>query len=399
MIRILTFTFLLGSLPSGATAQDASPFRPDSVVQAPGGPTIVMVTVNPGGTAALRLSVPLTENAAEAGAGLVLARLALNRMGGPARQIGARVHAERTPWGIAYRVEGAEADIEYLTYLLRLAAQEPASEPHVRAAIRDELASDLKARAEAPLERILSDLVTDAAPAEISTGGTLETLAELRAARLQEVWSRSHRSARMSVVAVTGLDSEVLLAGLDRLGATSDTARSLGSPPAPQASEIPVPAALRTWHGLAWTDGSKLDPHAEVLATLMTGHLEAGASETEMTVRRRQLSDRSMLVLAGGAYARNSAGMRTRLLDLLPAVRASIDGPSVTAARMQVALALARAAGDSGGLAEHIGWGFEATGNPFAAVAHYDALSAVTARSLTEYIDTLTGPLTASVTR
>ena len=194
MIRILTFTFLLGSLPSGATAQDASPFRPDSVVQAPGGPTIVMVTVNPGGTAALRLSVPLTENAAEAGAGLVLARLALNRMGGPARQIGARVHAERTPWGIAYRVEGAEADIEYLTYLLRLAAQEPASEPHVRAAIRDELASDLKARAEAPLERILSDLVTDAAPAEISTGGTLETLAELRAARLQEVWSRSHRS-------------------------------------------------------------------------------------------------------------------------------------------------------------------------------------------------------------
>jgi hypothetical protein len=47
MIRILTFTFLLGTLPSGATAQDASPFRPDSVVQAPGGPTIVIVTVNP----------------------------------------------------------------------------------------------------------------------------------------------------------------------------------------------------------------------------------------------------------------------------------------------------------------------------------------------------------------
>ena len=93
----------------------------------------------------------------------MLAALAEHRMLGPARQIGARVSATRTPWGLAYSVEGAEVDFDYLTYLLRLATAEPRPESGLLEAIRAELIGYLDRRAESPGERLLADLLRAAA--------------------------------------------------------------------------------------------------------------------------------------------------------------------------------------------------------------------------------------------
>ena len=153
----------LAPLAIHAQASDAT-FAPDTIVQMPDGPRVTLLHADGGGVAALRLSVPFIESAAEAGAGRMLAALAEQRMAGPARQIGARVSARRTPWGLAYSVEGADVDLEHLTYLLRLATAEPRPERGVVDAIRAELTVDLERQAESPGDRLLFDLRRAAAP-------------------------------------------------------------------------------------------------------------------------------------------------------------------------------------------------------------------------------------------
>ena len=154
----------LAPLAIHAQASDAA-FAPDTIVQMPDGPRVTLLHADGGGVAALRLSVPFIESAAEAGAGRMLAALAEQRMAGPARQIGARVSASRTPWGLAYSVEGADVDLEYLAYLRRLATAEPRPERGVVDAIRAELTVDLERQAESPGDRLLFDLRRAAAPA------------------------------------------------------------------------------------------------------------------------------------------------------------------------------------------------------------------------------------------
>ena len=150
----------LAPLAIHAQASDAT-FAPDTIVQMPDGPRVTLLHADGGGVAALRLSVPFIESAAEAGTGRMLAE---QRMAGPARQIGARVSARQTPWGLAYSVEGADVDLEHLTYLLRLATAEPRPERGVVDAIRAELTVDLERQAESPGDRLLFDLRRAAAP-------------------------------------------------------------------------------------------------------------------------------------------------------------------------------------------------------------------------------------------
>jgi len=132
--------------------------------------------------------VPFIESAAEAGAGRILAALAEQRMAGSTRQIGARVSASRTPWGLAYSVERADVDLEHLTYLLRLATAEPRPERGVVDAIRAELTVDLERQAESPGDRLLFDLRRAAAPALTPLAGSPGSLRLLDEARLRAAW-------------------------------------------------------------------------------------------------------------------------------------------------------------------------------------------------------------------
>ncbi|MDA0313380.1 MAG: hypothetical protein O2992_14880, partial [Gemmatimonadetes bacterium] len=85
-------------------------------------------------------------------------------MNGGCGTTGGGAVASRTPWGIAYRVEGAEIDIEYLAYVLRLAVEDPTTSPHDFALGRDRLAMDLERHTESPAARLLSRLREAAAP-------------------------------------------------------------------------------------------------------------------------------------------------------------------------------------------------------------------------------------------
>ena len=259
---LLLVLLLLAPLAVHAQASDAA-FDPDTVVHVPDGPRVVLLRADPGGIAALRLSVPLVESAAEAGAGRMLAVLAERRMEGPARQIGARVSASRTPWGLAYSVEGAEVDLDYLTYLLRLATAEPRPESGAVEAIRAELIMDVERQAESAGDRVLAELRRAAAPELPPLAGSPGSLRLLNEARLRAVWQRSHRSTSMSLVAMTSVTPAALLAMLEAIGLPAgEVAAPLEAPDPLGASAGLLPLRSHLQDSLDWggrTEGMQSD--------------------------------------------------------------------------------------------------------------------------------------------
>ncbi len=391
MRRLLSLA-LLASVHAQASAQDVDALRPDTVLEAPGRPRLVVLRSATAGIAALRLSVPLAEHASEAGAGAALAALAAERMEGPARQVGALIRAERTPWGLAYHVQGAEIDIDYLTYVLRLAAAAPDPGPAAMTRVREQLEATLDRRAESPLERLLRDIRSEAAPYP-PIEGTLGSLLQLGPARLREVWSRSHRPERMTVVVETSLGPEPFLAMLDRLGDPQA--------PIPEATDAPVPAeppassppALRSWFGEAWVDASPLDPHAEVVAAMIGHRLSSGPAEFEMSARLWRLRDRAVLAVIGATYPRAATAMRAEVASTMDDLLVSLTAANVAAAVSETSLAVRLRARTPSGLVDEVGRALDATGDPAAAASYLARMESVTVESLRAYIARLGSPI------
>ena len=200
------------AIPPGGASDPADPFRPDTVVTAPGGPRIVLLESAATGVAALRLFVPLEEAPVEAGTGEVLRALALERMEGLARPVGARVSASRTPYGLAYLVEGALADFEYLAYLLREAvAAPPTDRVAMNRALRGVREALDRAR-ESPPDFLVARLRRLIAPGVPPPFGTAATIDGIDAARVLEVWRRTHDGDAMTLVVSAALTPEVILA-------------------------------------------------------------------------------------------------------------------------------------------------------------------------------------------
>lgn len=393
-MRVAPGLLLLLAPPLAAHAQasDAA-FAPDTIVQMPGGPRVVLLRSDPGGVAALRLSVPLIESAAEAGAGRMLAALAEHRMLGPARQIGARVSASRTPWGLAYSVEGAEVDLDYLTYLLRLATAEPRPESGVLEAIRAELIVDLERQADSPGDRLLADLRRAAAPELTPLGGSRGSVRLLNEARLRAVWRRTHRAPSMSLVAMTSASPAALLAMLEAIGLPAgEVAAPLDAPDPGGTSTGPPP--LRSWYGEARVDHAVADPHAAVAARLISQSLADVGPGVEIGVRLWQLRDRTLLVVAGAARSRRAAAsLREAVQAALGDVAASLDAREVEDAVDRVGREYRTRARTPGGLVEQVGRMADGTGDPSDASRYLARLARVSAASLAAYLDGLGTPV------
>lgn len=407
-MRFVVAVVLAGALlphPAGAQAtptsepRAASALAPDTVLAPLGGPRIVILASPGVGVAALRLAVPLREGPTEAGAGELLRDLALERMYSLARPVGAQVSAARTPWGLAYSAVGATADFEYLAYLLREAVASPDVTGPGFAEARLRLEGEAAESVETPSGRIAADLRSQMAPGLPPLEGTPASFQALDAARVREVWLRSHQPSTMTLVVSAPVAPEVVLAAIRGIGAPEDSAAPAPGAPTPTRSRTGSPQTLRSWYGEAWPVGPPRDPLGNVLAYLVARQLRAGSSGMEASVELWDLLDRSALAVVGSAWARNAQAMRRTVSGALAATRDALDEEAVARAVAQVRRERMMAARTPAGLVAVVGRAMEADGDPLSAARELDALRAVDATSVRELLDRLLrqGPRTAQV--
>lgn len=316
--RLLILAALPGLVPSAELSAQATPdaLVPDSVLVAPGFPRIVRLPAPSPGIVSLRLSIPLDERPAEAGAGQLLQELATRRATGPASNLGARLESGRTPWGIVYTVTGPVADLDYLAYVLREATRAPTSDPARLDPLRNELDERLRRLEETGAGRIEASLREQASP-EPPLEGTRGTLPTLGGGRLHELWARTHRPERMTLLVSGDVADPVLLATMSGLGAGPDV-----TPPPPLETPAPAPPrpatlqTLRRWHGVAWSVAGVLDARAAVAAALLGDRLRADRNDYEAQVRLWEAPSRTVIVAIGAAYGNDATVLSRRLAEL-----------------------------------------------------------------------------------
>jgi predicted Zn-dependent peptidase len=365
------------------------PFQPDTVLAVLGTPRIVLLNSVDGRLAALQLFVPLVEGPAEAGTGQVLRDLAMARMRGLAGPVGAHVSATRTPWGMTYSVEGAAADLEYLTYLLHEAVAEPEMGFVALELARQSLADAVSRAAETPAGALLASLREAAAPDLPPVHGTPGTVATLDAARVREVWWRSHAPDDLTLVVAAPVVPEVVLAAAKGMGAVGSPGGGPLDAPAPTSPRRSRPQALRTWYGEAFVAGAPSDPMAAVVAELVAAQLESRPNGVEGGVQLLSLRDRWLLVIAGAAFTRDAQGMRDMVSQALARTRAALTPETVRQAVLGQTRSVLFAARTPEGLVSQVGRGLAITGSPDAAQDYLEALSAIHLESLAAYLDGL----------
>lgn len=387
---LLAVVALLHAPPTDLSAQGAAapsgPLTPDTILAPPGGPRIVVLGTPGSGVAALRLHVPLQEGPAEAGIGLLLRELVEARMESLARPVGARVSATRTPWGLAYAVEGSVADFEYLAYLLREAVARPdvGDVGFTRAGQR--VAQETARSAETPEGRLAAELRAAVAPEIPAPGGTPATLSRLGPGAVLEAWSRSHRAEEMTLVVSAGVIPEVVLAATRGMGASGQAPiPPLDAPRPPDADRTSV-QTLRRWYGRAWTGGDPASPLGPVTALLLSSLLEGRDGSYETTLQLRELPGRWALLVMGAAYRSAEGSMRATVDGALDDVEARLDPAEVARAAARVRRDLLLRARTPLGLTEVVGRGLEAGGDPGVAARQLAALDEVDVQEVRAFL-------------
>lgn len=322
---VVSLFCLLGVLATAgmAGAQDTAtagdPLVPDSVLDAPGFPSIVRLPGPVPGVVALRLSIPLAEGATEAGAGRLIETLARRRLSGPAERSGARVESGRTPWGLVYTISGPTADLDHLAFLLREATRAPTGQESVVARERRNMRAALHRAEETGGGRIDAALRLEAAPGHAPVDGTRASVPALSAARLRDVWARSHRPEAMTLLVLGDVADPVLLASLGGLGVGAEATPAAGAAGAPRPGPGPGGVqTLRQWYGVAWSTAGPLDPRGAVAAVLLADRLrENPTRDYEAEVRLWETSEHTVLAVVGAAYPARAGALRNRIDRLL----------------------------------------------------------------------------------
>jgi predicted Zn-dependent peptidase len=339
---IVQLTFLVTSLlpfaplpPSGPGPADsvadhrsaADPFAPDIVLTPPGGPSLYLYTTGTSDVVALRVSVPVRENADEAGAAQIIRALAQDRMEAVASRVGARARASRTPDALIYEVAGPAADMDFLAWVLREGLREPDASrfPQLR---RDAL-SDVEQRLETPEGTLALRLRRALDPSLPPVHGTVTSLERMDASRVSSFWARTHGRDALRVVVVGNLAPEIVLASLTELGLPSSAPGS--NPPAATPSGQPVPALelIRHWLAEARTVEGGRDPRALVASRLIAETIRAEPGDYEVGVELWELDRRWVLVTSGAAYPRSVQAMRSRIDGLLRETLGRVSDESV----------------------------------------------------------------------
>jgi len=282
---------------------------------------------------------------------------------------------------------GAAADFEYLAYLLREAVASPDVEGPAFQEARLRLQARVAGDVETPFGRVAATLRSLVAPGQPPLEGTRGSVAGLDAARVREVWRRSHQSSAMTLVVSAPVAPEVVLAATRGLGAPEESAGPpLDAPPRPEP-QPPPPEALRTWYGEARTAGSAGDPLGPVLARLVAARLRAMGGRFELGVELWELPDRWVLAIIGASYAADAQAMRRAVSGVLAGVRDTLDGEAVAAALAALRRERLIEARTPAGLVAVVGRAAESRGDPGAAARDAAALARVDAGSVRRFLD------------
>ena len=358
-------------------AASTEAFRPDTVLTPRGGPQLIRLSAPGSGLTTLRLSIPLEETPIEAGTGLMLQMLGLDRARAAATTLGVRVEGSRTPWGIAYTVVGPSEEFDYLAFLLREAVAEPRPDRVELERARARAVEESLRTTETGGGRLATELRAAAIPGAIPLAGTPTTLAGVTDATLRDLWRRSHRREVMSLVMVGPEPLELVLASFEDVGSG---ARSSGLPPTTRTVREPPatrPEVLRHWYGEARVVGDVHDPRGAVVAALVSRKLRETRGSFESDVQLWDIGNVRVLVVTGTSYPAGAAIMRRRVQGILAeatsAIRSEEVAPAVSALRFEL-LAAART---PWGLAQQVGRYLDATGEPDAAYQNVLALDRV----------------------
>jgi hypothetical protein len=375
-----------GRTGSASFAVASEAFRPDTVLMPRGGPRLIRLSAPGSGLTTLRLSIPIQETPIEAGTGLVLQFLGLNRARAAAATLGVRVEGSRTPWGIAYTVVGPSEEFDYLAFLLREAVAEPRPDRVELERARARALEEAQRTADTGAGRIAAELRAKAIPGSTPLAGTEATLQGVTEATLRDLWRRSHRRENMSLVMVGPEPVELVLASFEDVGSG---ARSGG--PSPSLSTLREPAAprpdvLRQWYGEARVVGDVDDPRSAVVAALVSRKLRETRGSFESDVQLWDVGRVRVLAVTGAAYPAQAAAMRRRLQGVLAEATSGIRSEDVAPAVATLRYELLAAARTPWGLAQQVGRYLDATGEPDAAYQNVRALDRVNPDAIRLYV-------------
>lgn len=300
----------IGAGPSGDGAPAAALVARE--LANPAGFPRILVLADPGAElVSFRLSVPLPARLDPATAAPILQELARSRMAGPAATLGARAEAGSTAQALTYTVTGALADLDHLTFLLRLATRAPRADEGFRSA-RNRVASRLTRLGETGAGRLEAQLRARAAPGEPSLAQVRDRLRSFSFGDLRSAWRDTHTPDRMTLVVAGDVSMPVLLAAISGLADPGEDGR-MEAPPRPAPPVRDRPDILRGWYGSAWRAPRPLDPRSAVVAVLASRWLEEGQTDFEAYVRLWEGRDGDVLAVMGTAYNRGDAAMRRRV--------------------------------------------------------------------------------------
>jgi len=340
--------------------------------------------------------VPLDEAPSEAGGGWILARLAERRIAEAARRLGADVAVRRTPDGVSYAVAGPRTDFDYLAYILRLAASEP--DPSFVVDARRELQAALDGLLETGPGQVELALRLRTAVGPPTTG-TPGSLPGLSAATVRDLWSRTHRPDRTTLLVSGDVASPLLLASLTDVGASDPAvpARPAGPPPTDPAP--PNLQLIRRFTGRAWSGLGDMDPVAPVLARLAAEAVRTAPGDFEARLLLWNAGSGPVLAVTGVAFPARFAELDAALDRLLPAAADLAHGDAFTRAVAEVRREWLLQLDDPLGRLSTVGSAIDRTGALDAARRRLDALDALTPARVIEAIDRLRGTATRVTVR
>lgn len=386
----------LSAFPSatdGLAAQTAAgnrALRAGSVLNPPGGPRVIRLSAPGSRLTTLRLSIPVEEGPAEAGTAQVLTLLGLERARVAAAPIGARVEGSRTPWGIAYTVSGPTEDFDHLAYVLREAVAPPRLDQIVFERARSRVRVEAQRERETASGRLAAALRAAAVPEALPLMGTPASLAMISTATLRNLWGRTHRRDRMSLVVVGPEPVELVLASLRDIGSGEETPIVVPTV-TPPAEADPGAEVLRAWHGAAWLAGDARDPHGAVVASMIARRLRATEPAFESGVELWDVGSIRVLAVTGAAYAAAAPAMRRRVEGMVAEAAGDVGREAVARAVASLRFNLLSGARTPWGLAALVGRYHDATGDPYAAYEHLVALDQVTPGTMDRYLQELEG--------
>lgn len=363
------------------------PFVPDTVLSVPGGPRIVRLDMPGSPLVAMRLSIPLEEGGSEAGAGYLLQIMGADRARALAGPVGVQVEGTRTPWGVAYTIVGTRPDFDFLAYLLREAAAEPAAPEVEFERARLALRAQALGSQETAAGRVVAALRAGVAPSMPPLEGTVESLDGLTLSAVRGVWRRSHRAGGMTLVIAGDVPEELLLSAFQRLGSSGEAPRRPAAPaPRGQAGRAQV---IRHWYGEARTVGDPRDPHPTVAALLISDRLRGAGSDWEAQVQLWEMEGRQVIAIVGAAYPGAAVRMRGGIRAALGETSRGVTAERVRSAVATVRHELLREARTPGGLVTVVGRLVEATTAPDGARSFLDSLESVTPESMVAFLGSL----------